>query len=119
MPDEHKPKGNPAPVQLSPALLEDLRRALAVYAGPRAEDGDIRRALRAIAEEARRRGVHAEQLVVSLKRVFEMLTPPPTLASADERARRLSHLVTVCVQEYYSAPDDSGPAGPAGPAGSH
>jgi hypothetical protein len=126
MPDERKPKSHPDPVHLAPSLLDALRRALAGYTGSRADDGDLRRALRAIADDARHRGVRAEQLVVSLKRVFETLTPPPTLATADERAHRLSYLVTLCVQEYYATADDAAAddvaaddTGPPGPAGSH
>jgi len=94
-----KPGARP---QVSGALLEQLRRALASHGACPSDDGDISGALRAIGVAARAEGVKAEQLVASLKRVFESLTPPPTLASHDARSKRLSNLVTICVREYYA-----------------
>jgi hypothetical protein len=88
--------------QVSGALLERLRSVLAVYSGSQSDD-EVSPALRAIGVEARSAGIKAEQLVASLKRVFDSLTPPPTLASSAERSARLSHLVTICVREYYAS----------------
>lgn len=99
--------------QLSDALVDQLRRALMTYGCADGRDSDVSSALRAIGAEARASGVQAEQLVASLKRVFDSLTPPPTLASQEARAKRLAHLVTVCVREYYAPSDEVGSREPS------
>jgi hypothetical protein len=92
---------------LSSAVLAELRTAIAAYVTPAADDDDVSRALRAIGEQARAEGVRAEQLVTSLKRVYDAVVPPPTLASQDARAKRLANLVTICVREYYASWTDT------------
>jgi hypothetical protein len=92
--------------QLSSAVLAQLRTAIAVYVGPGGDEDDISRALRAIGEQARAEGVRAEQLVTALKRVYDAVVAPPTLATQDARARRLNTLVTTCVREYYASLTD-------------
>ena len=82
-------------------LLDRLREVLTRYSNPQSNDNQLGRALHAIGVEARASNVRAEQLIASLKRVFDSLTPPPTLASQDERSKRLAFLVTTCVREYY------------------
>lgn len=94
--------------QLSGTQLDQLRWALAAHMSREGQDGELSRALRAIGADARASGVKAEQLVAALKRVFDSLTPPPTLASQDARAKRLAHLVTVCVREYYAPSSEAG-----------
>jgi hypothetical protein len=113
MADEPTNGAKPARRQLSDALIEQLRRAVATYGSGEGHDADVSRALRAIGAEARVNGVQAEQLVASLKRIFDNLTPPPTLASQEARAKRLAHLVTLCVHEYYTPTDESGPSEPS------
>ncbi len=100
---DERPNGKSARRALSSALLAELRSAIAGYVNPVADDNDISRALRAIGEQARAEGVRAEQLVTSLKRVYNAVVPPPTLASQDARAKRLANLVTICVREYYAS----------------
>jgi len=101
MADQHSAKGRGADERVSDALLEQLRRVLVAHAAPDADVGEVSRAIRAVALEARAKGVHAEQLVRSLKEVFESLTLNPPLAFED-RMKRLSQLVTICVREYYA-----------------
>lgn len=113
MGDEPKSSARPVRRQLSDGLVDQLRQALATYGCADGQDGDISSALRAIGAEARASGVKAEQLVASLKRVFDALTPPPTLASQEARAKRLAHLVTVCVREYYAPADAAASADPS------
>ncbi len=107
MPDERAPRASrPVARQVSEPLVERLRTVLAAHgAGAGLNEAALSEALRGIAIEARDKGVRAEQLVASLKRVFDGLTPPPTLASVDQRSKRLAQLVTTCVKEYYSVPD--------------
>jgi hypothetical protein len=113
MGNEPKSSSRPVRQQLSDALVDRLRRALTTYECADGRDGDISSALRAIGTEARASGVKAEQLVASLKRVFDALTPPPTLASQEARAKRLAHLVTVCVREYYAPVDEAASTDPS------
>jgi hypothetical protein len=113
MADERMAGPGPVRQQLSSALADRLRQALAAHGGGDGTDGEISRALRAIGAEARADGVKAEQLVASLKRVFDSLTPPPTLASQDARAKRLAHLVTICVREYYNPSEEPSAADPS------
>jgi hypothetical protein len=102
MPDE-RPQGAGGGVGKVPGpLLEQLRRVLTTYSGPKIDDGEVSRALRAVATDAQAQGVRAEQLLASLKRVFDSLPPPDTLPSPDDRLHRLSYLVTTCVREYYA-----------------
>ena len=93
--------------QLSSALLARLRTAIAAYVSQGGDEDDVSRALREIGEQARGAGVLAEQLVTALKRVYDAVVPPPTLASQDARARRLANLVTICVREYYASLSDA------------
>ena len=112
--DERTNRPAPPRRQLSDAMVDQLRRALTAYGCADEHDGDISAALRAIGAEARANGIKAEQLVASLKRVFDALTPPPTLASQDARAKRLAHLVTVCVREYYAPTAETASTDPSG-----
>lgn len=112
MRDERTNGAKPARRQPSGALLEQLRRAIAAHGASPTDDSDISLALRAIGVAARAEGVKAEQLVASLKGVFESLAPPPTLASHEARTKRLSNLVTICVREYYAPWADVPPSEP-------
>ena len=102
MADERTKGSKPARHQPSSVLLEALQKAIAADYAPSADDDSISLALRAIGAQARAEGIRAEQLVKSLKRTFDAVTPPPALASQDARGKRLSTLVTICVREYYA-----------------
>src|SRR6185312_11529798 len=92
----------PVARQISEQLVEELRAVLSAHGGAQLDEAALSPALRTVATEAREKGVRAEQLLALLKRVFDGLTPPPTLASVEERSKRLAQLVTACVKEYYS-----------------
>jgi hypothetical protein len=104
---DERPNGKSARRALSSALLAELRTAIAAYIEPVANDDDIGRRLRTIGEQARAEGVRAEQLVTSLKRIYDAVVPLPTLASHDARTKRLANLVTICVREYYASWPDA------------
>lgn len=106
---DERPNGQSARRALSSALLAELRSAVAAYVAPAADNDDIGRRLRAIGEQARAEGAQAEQLVTSLKRIYNVVVPLPTLASQGARAQRLANLVTICVREYYASWPDSVP----------
>jgi hypothetical protein len=81
--------------------LQAVRRAIARYSDG-ADSAELRRALKALAREARERSVAPEQLLVLLKSIWYEL-PAVRSAPADaERTRVLQQLVTMCIKEYYS-----------------
>lgn len=107
---DERPNGKSARRALSSALLAELRTTIAAYIEPVADYEDIGRRLRTIGEQARAEGIQAEQLVTSLKRVYDAVVPLPTLASQDARTKRLANLVTICVREYYASWSDAASA---------
>jgi hypothetical protein len=114
MADDRPQSPEPATEQIPGALLEQLRQVLMTHSGPTIDEDEVCQSFRAIARTAQSHGVRAEQLLTSLKRTFDALTPPHTLLSLDDQARRLSYLVTTCVHEYYAIypePPDGDPDG--------
>jgi hypothetical protein len=60
-------------------------------------------AVQALAREARHRGIHAEELLVTLKSTwFDVggLPRSPTPSSSPDQ-KRLDELVTACIKAYY------------------
>lgn len=110
---DERSNAKPARRQLSGSLLSELRTVIAAHVGPSTDDSGFSRAMRAIGERARAEGIRAEQLVTALKRVFDAVTPPPTLASHEARTKRLATLVTICVREYYASLPDAISADPS------
>jgi hypothetical protein len=108
MADARSPGRTGESTQVSGALLAELRRVLAAHSGPSVDEGEVSRAIRAVALEARAKGIRAEQLVKSLKEVFDSLVPPPRIPP-DERAKRLGYFVTTCVREYYAGDESDTP----------
>ncbi len=77
------------------ALGEAIRRF-----GAEELNGELRAALTQLSDEARAKGVRAEQLIILLKQVWNGLPMPAV--PRDERARMLERLVTLCINEYYA-----------------
>lgn len=83
-------------------LLAALRQALARRLSSREGDGELRGALRDVSREAQRRGLHAEQLVIALKRVWDEIPEVRAAGSREARLRMLERVVTLCIEEYYT-----------------
>lgn len=64
------------------------------------DDDHWRACARAICGDARTRGARIEELIISLKRAWATL-PDVERVPRQDRARLLSRLVTLCVEEYY------------------
>lgn len=63
---------------------------------------DVRRALRALCEDARINRVRAEQLVIAIKQGWSsLLSESPRMRSAGPDAL-LNHIITQCIDEYYA-----------------
>jgi len=92
------------PPELHRATLDALQAALSRCL----EGGDVeavRPVLRRVAREARERGLHAEQLLISLKDVWYAM-PKVRQADVNEQQVLLQRLVTLCIREYYAADAD-------------
>src|SRR4051812_11136880 len=87
--------------ELSAALLATLKAAMLSYARDPNSIAKLQPALREIAIEARRKGIHAEQLLVVLKDAWFTL-PPVRDAKGDDQNSLLQRVVTMCIREYYS-----------------
>ena len=88
--------------QLSAESVSDLTAALERYARNEADIAAIQPALRKVAEEARQRKVHAEQLLVLLKDVWFSLPGVRGASDSDGQHQLLQRLVTLSIREYYS-----------------
>ncbi len=95
--DSTLPSGPTGPVSADTvaALREAIRRL-----GAAELNGELRAALNQLSDEARAKGVRAEQLIILLKQLWYRL-PMPSVPR-DERTRMLERLVTLCINEYYA-----------------
>jgi hemoglobin-like flavoprotein len=90
--------GRPMP---SAEALNALRSALEQYLTSGGETTSLQPALRRIAQEAREKKIHAEQLLIVLKDVWFAL--PQIARTPNERqSELLQRVVTFCIREYYS-----------------
>jgi hypothetical protein len=96
------PDSTPRSPELSVESLDDLRAALARYSREDSIDA-IQPALRRIAQEAREKRMHPEQLLVALKDVWFRIPVTTRPSHAEAQSRMLQRVVTVCIREYYSS----------------
>jgi hypothetical protein len=75
----------------------------------------LRRALRLLCDDARRRGVRAEQLVVAIKQAWGSLPESRWRPGDDRGTAFLQRVVTVCIEEYYADENDRGDGDGPGP----
>lgn len=81
-------------------LRTDLRRVLA---GCPIEQSGLRENLRTIGAHARRRQLHAEQLLILIKDACAALPEGRELLVQPDRAGTLSQLISMTVEEYYGS----------------
>jgi hypothetical protein len=107
MPREPSPGRSTAP-ELSSAVTSALRGGLRPRGAGDAcpAEREVRVALRAVCDDARRRGLRAEQVIVSLKEAWAAIPEVSVLPPGSRRQEVLSCLVTLCIDEYYAARDD-------------
>jgi hypothetical protein len=94
------PRTRPNP--LDPAMVNELRAALSRSANSGNHGDELKQLLMRAANEARSKGIQAEQLLVALKDIWYSL-PQLTQSSNDVQSRLLQQLVARCIQEYYAA----------------
>jgi hypothetical protein len=94
-----------APVFTSERAFVALRSALqARMATPLRDDAGFRRALRLMSEDAHRRGVRAEQMIVALKEAWRSLPEVQALPGGAPRDAVLSGVITMFIEEFYAGP---------------
>jgi hypothetical protein len=87
---------------ISEETLTALRNALQQRLSGSTGDAELRQVLRNMSDEARAESLHAEQVIVALKRVWESLPDVRRAANRQEQNRLLERVVTLCIQEYYA-----------------
>lgn len=94
--------GRPHAAHLTAAAHRALECALHPDAGTRSVG--LQQAIRTLCEEARRQGVRAEELIVLFKKTWAERPELQTL-SREETTRLFDEMVSLCVEEFYRAPD--------------
>jgi hypothetical protein len=92
----------PAPPDLDPQTVELLRATLQQSADRGVHSDDLRDVLCRAADEARRKGIQAERLLVLLKDIWYSLPHIAGASSADASHTLLQELVSRCIHEYYA-----------------
>lgn len=100
--DEEASGGGFAAGGLSGSTIARLRSVLSRHIDrPDESDPELALVLRQIVKEARNRHIRAEQLVVSLKQVWDAL--PQARQAIDRESQTLAkqRLITLCIRAYY------------------
>ena len=91
--------------------LATLRRALDSRHDGTAEDGELRRAVRALADHARERALRAEQLVAVIQETWRGLPEMRSTAPRSPGAESAARLIGVCIDEFYAGLGGEGDGG--------
>jgi hypothetical protein len=94
-----RPPSRPA---LEPETVESLRAALARSVAQGNHADDLRKLLCAAAEDARAKGMQAEQLLIVLKEIWYSLPEVASASASGSENALLQELISRCIQEYYS-----------------
>jgi hypothetical protein len=98
------PDSSPPPSsRLDDELLNALRIALRRNGNDADHASELQASLLVVATEARARDILPEQLLVRLKDAWSSLPEVREMRDAQQQARLLEHVVTVCIREYYNA----------------
>jgi hypothetical protein len=71
----------------------------------------LRRSIRALADDARSRGLRAEQLVVALREAWQTLPEARAITSRASRVELAAVVIGICIDEYYAGLREDGDAG--------
>jgi len=92
----------PASPALDPETIAALRTTLQASADRGAHGDELRDVLCRAADEARRKGIHAEHLLLALKDIWYSMPQIAGASSTDTSHLLLQELVSRCIHEYYS-----------------
>ena len=91
------------PAALAEDTIAAVRSALVRYVDAPSDGDGLRSALHALAAEAHAKSVLPEQLLVRLKEAWSSLPEVRAMRDAQQQARLLERVVTMCIREYYNA----------------
>jgi hypothetical protein len=94
---------SPPSGRLDDASLDAVRRALRAYLHDSRDSSGLQAALVLVSTEARARSILPEQLLVTLKELWNTLPEVRAMTDASEQVRLLQRVVTMCIREYYNA----------------
>jgi hypothetical protein len=80
-----------------------VQAALRAYLANAADPGPLRRALVAMAAEARAKSVLPEQLLIVVKDIWSNLAEVRAMPDVREQINMQQRVVTMCITEYYSS----------------
>lgn len=92
------------PNALAHETVDAVRRALQRYvveASAAEAPSPLHGALHALAHEARAKGIPPEQLLLTLKGIWQALPEVENARDHSEKTRILQRIVTLCIQEYF------------------
>jgi len=92
----------PSRPSLDPETIDALRTALARSVAQGNHADELRELLCRAAEDARAKGIQAEQLLIILKDIWYTLPALASASSTDVENALLQELISRCIQEYYS-----------------
>lgn len=91
------------PNVLAQETVDAVRRALLHHTRTVGEPAiELRTALHALAREAREKAVPPEQLLITLKNVWQSLPEVENARDFGEQTRTLQRLVTISIKEYFA-----------------
>ena len=100
--DEAASGGGFASGGLSAATIARLRSVLGRHIDhPDGADPELSLVLRQVVTEARNRHIRAEQLIVSLKQVWDTLPQARQAIDGESQALAKQRLITLCIRTYY------------------
>ncbi len=90
------------PSHLDDATVAAVRAALQTYLADASDSDALRGALLRMSTEARGRSMLPEQVLVTLKDIWNGLPEVRSVSDTGEQVRLLQRVVTMCIKEYYS-----------------
>jgi hypothetical protein len=101
---EHE-TGPMPPNALAKETVEAVRRALRGHGGPTPASEpapELRSALQELARDARAKAVPPEELLATLKAIWQGLLEVENAPDQTERTRVLQRIVTICMKKYFA-----------------
>ena len=90
------------PSRLDQDTIDTVRAALLQYLSDSASSPVLQSALVRMASEAREKSILPEQLLITLKDVWNSLPEVRAIPETSEQVRLRQRVVTMCIKEYYS-----------------
>ena len=92
---------DPALLALQKAIAAQLATASSTSG---ADLPDLAPAIRLLCDDARRRGLRAEDVVILVKRAWAAVPGPDSGSEGSRRGELMERAITFCIKSYYSTP---------------